>query len=593
MVPFPRRTHRMAAAVCRCDGAISPGRTVCTAAVNVCVAPRLPGTWGFPSRTTRRSACGPGRTSSVASCTNDSMSLHRQRNGGNGAPPVRSPGRWRQRASMPLASSLRKKDSILSLSTACSMAMIAPTPSLSPSKSSARNVRPCPDHSSGYHARERPVKRCPRAGAAQQLSHAPPSGILSAANGTRPDRRGPSSSQGSRRMLTREENERLTQVGPGTAMGNLLRRYWHVVAARAELDEDPVRPVRLLGEDLTLFRDQRGRLGLIGERCAHRAISLAYGIPQEKGLRCAYHGWTYDTEGRVVDMPFEPACLPLRVTAYPVQEVGGLVFAYLGPEPTPLLPRHELFARDEFDKSVEITPLPCSWLQCMDNSLDPVHYEHLHVAYGNYVMKKLGKPPKMAAARHLKIDFDVFAYGVYKRRLVEGAGEDSDDWRIGHPILFPNTLLVGDAKAVRYQIRVPIDDSHTVHYNYNCWPRKNKTPAWEGIPVERTSLFEPNGSIVADSIVKQDMLGWVGQGPISDRTLEHLVTSDKGVILYHRMLLDEMEKVDRGEDPMGVVRDPAVNEPYIRIRWEDRAKEMFWPGGRTFEWTVPGLAHSA
>src|SRR5574341_734257 len=136
-------------------------------------------------------------------------------------------------------------------------------------------------------------------------------------------------------MLTKEENDRLTLVGPGTQMGALLRRYWFPIAATAQLDEDPVRPVRLLGENLTLFRSERGELGLIAERCAHRGISMAYGIPQANGLRCAYHGWTYDTEGHVVDMPFEPACLPLKITAYPVEALGGLVWAYMGPAPVP------------------------------------------------------------------------------------------------------------------------------------------------------------------------------------------------------------------------------------------------------------------
>src|SRR5579862_4782630 len=134
-------------------------------------------------------------------------------------------------------------------------------------------------------------------------------------------------------MLTQETNDRLTRVGPGTPMGNLLRRYWHPVGSASDLEKEPVQPVRLLGEDLTLFRTLRGEFGLVAERCAHRAVSLAYGIPQDNGLRCCYHGWTYDTAGHVVDMPFEPACLPLQIKSYPVQELGGLIWAYLGPEP--------------------------------------------------------------------------------------------------------------------------------------------------------------------------------------------------------------------------------------------------------------------
>src|SRR5437879_1354460 len=236
-------------------------------------------------------------------------------------------------------------------------------------------------------------------------------------------------------MITKEMNERLTQTEAGTPMGNMLRRYWHVVGTIPELEKEPVQPVRLLGENLTLFRSERGEIGLISERCAHRAISLAYGIPQANGLRCAYHGWTYDTEGHVVDMPFEPACLPLKVTAYPVQELGGLIWAYLGPAPAPLLPRWEGLVRDDIVRSVTFKPLPCNWVQCMDNSMDPLHFEFLHAHYGKYYNERHGTTAPMALAHHIKIDFDVFEYGIYKRRLIEGEPEDCDDWTRGHPVL--------------------------------------------------------------------------------------------------------------------------------------------------------------
>src|SRR6266540_3986330 len=162
-------------------------------------------------------------------------------------------------------------------------------------------------------------------------------------------------------MLTKEEHERLAQVGHGTPMGELLRRYWHPISAESELDRDPVRPVRLLGEDLVLFRSQAGALGLVANRCAHRGLDLAYGVPQTNGLRCAYHGWTYDEGGHVVDMPFEPACLPLKTTAYPVEELCGIVWAYMGPEPRPLLPRWDVLVRDDLNKEVRISTLPCNW----------------------------------------------------------------------------------------------------------------------------------------------------------------------------------------------------------------------------------------
>ncbi len=379
-------------------------------------------------------------------------------------------------------------------------------------------------------------------------------------------------------MLTKEDHERLAQTGPGTPMGELLRRYWHPIAASADLDTDPVRPVRLLSENLILYRDKAGKIGLIAERCAHRGISLAYGIPQQNGLRCAYHGWTYNEQGQVVDMPFEPACLPLKITAYPVEALGGLIFAYLGPQPAPLLPHYDLYVRDDLDRNVEIVELPCNWLQCMDNSVDPVHFEHLHGHYGNYVMKRVGNPPMLTTARHLKIEFDVFEHGIIKRRLVEGESEDCDDWQIGHPILFPNILSVGDVRRPNYQIRVPIDDTHTLHVRYQGILRQEGATPRTDVPVKRLSVFEENGAIKgwADDIPAQDMLAWVAQGPVIDRTAEHLVTSDRGVALYHKLLFDNMETVQRGDDPMAVVRDHAKNEPMIQIPRERRGYRAFF-----------------
>src|SRR5205085_2165227 len=193
-----------------------------------------------------------------------------------------------------------------------------------------------------------------------------------------------------------------------TEMGQLLRRYWWPIAATVDLEKEPVQPVRLLSEDLTLFKDTNGNIGLIGDRCAHRAISLAYGIPQDNGLRCAYHGWTYNTEGRVVDMPFEPACLPLKVKSYPVQTLGGMIWAYLGPAETrPLLPRLEMMVREDMDRGIALRVLPCNWVQCNDNSLDPVHFEFLHGFFSDYwnVKNQTGRRLGMGTAHHLKIDF--------------------------------------------------------------------------------------------------------------------------------------------------------------------------------------------
>lgn len=369
-------------------------------------------------------------------------------------------------------------------------------------------------------------------------------------------------------MLTAEANERLTQTGPGTPAGDFLRRYWWPVAAAADLESEPVLPVRLLSEDLTLFKDTSGNIGLIGDRCAHRAISLAYGIPQENGLRCAYHGWMYDTEGRVVDMPFEPACLPLKVVSYPVEILGGLVFAYLGQKETQsLLPRWEAFAREDLDTRMNFVPLPCNWVQCMDNSLDPVHFEHLHGHYGNYVLRLQGRAPQIdTGVVHRKIDFDAKANGlVYKRRLVTGEAEDSVGWTMGHPIVFPY-MLASATGGLGFQIRIPVDDTHTIQLHYNR--SRAKVPGEPHESVMHTELeYDAFGRVSrrGDPIAPQDWMAWVAQGPVSDRTREHLATSDKGVILYHKLILDAIDTVARGDDPYGVIRDRAVNEPWIQI----------------------------
>ena len=380
---------------------------------------------------------------------------------------------------------------------------------------------------------------------------------------------------------TREQNERLTQVGPGTPMGNLLRRYWQPVAAAIELDAEPVRKVRFLGEDLTLYRSSAGEYGLVEDRCAHRCMSLEHGIPDEKGLRCAYHGWVYNAAGDCVEQPFEDRTFPdaryrdrIKIVAYPVQELGGLLFAYFGPQPAPLLPRWDLLVRDDLNVAVEIHSLPCNWLQFMDNAADPVHFEFLHAAFGNYTLKKLGRPAGMTQARHLKIEFDVFRYGIMKRRLLEGAPEDSDEWRVGHPLLFPNLLAVGNEGASTLQYRIPVDDTRTLQIAYRTTKRAAGA-APEPITVKYSQLFTDEGKLVADTIPKQDMIGWVGQGPISDRTREHLTASDKGVILYHKLLEENLERAERGEDPMGTIRDRAENEPMVDIRREHQGMRAF------------------
>jgi len=279
---------------------------------------------------------------------------------------------------------------------------------------------------------------------------------------------------------TQAQNERLTQIGSGTFMGNLLRRYWQPIGVALELDENPVKAIRVLGEDLTLYRDRSGNYGLIGQRCIHRGVSLDRGIPEACGLRCPYHGWVYDATGQCTEQPFEDTVSPearykdrINIKGYPVQELGGMLWAYMGPLPAPLLPRWDLLVEPDLDRAADVYPLPCNWLQCMDNSVDPIHFEWLHGYFGNYELAKDGQPPAMSVAKHVKIAFDVFRFGIMKRRLL--AGEDpatSDDWTTGHPLIFPLMLAQGSKGAASFQFRLPVDDTHTVQTFYRTKKRE-------------------------------------------------------------------------------------------------------------------------
>ncbi|HYE92025.1 MAG TPA: Rieske 2Fe-2S domain-containing protein, partial [Terriglobales bacterium] len=288
-------------------------------------------------------------------------------------------------------------------------------------------------------------------------------------------------------MLSAEQNRALTEVGPGTPMGALLRRYWMPIAAVAELEETPTKAVRLLGEDLVLYRDKRGVYGLLDRHCAHRRADLSYGIVEECGLRCNYHGWMYDESGACLAQPFEEIARPearfkdkVRVKAYRAEAKAGLVWAYLGPEPAPLVPTWEPFTWGNGFVQVVFAEVPCNWLQAQENSIDPVHFEWLH---GNWSRALRGaggpKPPT-----HLKIAFDEFEYGFTYRRMLEGQPEDSELWTIGRTCLWPNCLFTG----AHFEWRVPVDDTHmlSVGWFFDRVPiemepyKQDRIPYWYG-----------------------------------------------------------------------------------------------------------------
>jgi 5,5'-dehydrodivanillate O-demethylase len=292
-------------------------------------------------------------------------------------------------------------------------------------------------------------------------------------------------------------------------------------------------------------------------------------------------------------MPAEPPgsvfTEKVRIAAYPVEELGGLIFAYLGPKPVPLLPRWEIFVRDDALRDIGVAVVPCNWVQIMENGLDPIHVEWLHQHFNNYVFERLGRSEeKGTPLHHVKIAFDLFEHGIVKRRLLEGETEDNEDWTVGHPVLFPNILVSGSTRRPTFQIRVPIDDTHTLHWWYSCYVARpgvdaavqDKIPVYH-VPVpELDEHRQPQWSLL-DNNSGQDTAMWYTQGPIADRSLERLGDSDRGVILYRKLLKEQLEKAERSEDPMNVFRDPAKNVR-IKLRLEEAklAGGSYRPGPR-------------
>ena len=194
-------------------------------------------------------------------------------------------------------------------------------------------------------------------------------------------------------MLSKEQNEALTRVGPGTPMGELLRRYWYPIAFTKDLDEWPIKKVRLLGEDFALWKAPQGGYGIIQEKCPHRHASLVYGVVEDQGLRCGYHGWCFDQQGACVEQPAEPDKSTfkdnVRAEAGKAEALGGMVWVYIGPDPAPELPRFDVFVDPGF-KDAGHSVLPCNWLQIMENSVDPYHVEYLHGRYFEFLGQQRG-----------------------------------------------------------------------------------------------------------------------------------------------------------------------------------------------------------
>lgn len=359
-------------------------------------------------------------------------------------------------------------------------------------------------------------------------------------------------------MLSNERNTQLCQTGPGTPMGDLLRRYWHPIAGASEFAERTVKPVRIMGEDLTLYRDRSGNYGLVDRHCPHRRADMTYGFVEECGIRCNYHGWLYDHTGKCLHQPFEETRHPegnfkdkVRIKAYEVRELAGLLWAYMGPQPAPELPDWERFY-DRGYKQIAISEVPCNWFQGQENSIDPVHFEWLHDNWGAVLRGEDGH----WAPTHQRLGFDEFDYGFIYRRVREDSSEQDELWTTGRVYLWPNCLYTG-----HFEWRVPIDDDNmlSVGWFIDELPgdkpfEQQVIPSWDA-PVKD----EQTGRWISSHIMNQDFIAWLGQGVIADRSLEHLGESDRGVIQIRKRLLDDLDVVAAGRDPMAVIRDSAAN----------------------------------
>jgi len=362
-------------------------------------------------------------------------------------------------------------------------------------------------------------------------------------------------------MLSKEENEMLTRVGRGTPAGEMLRRYWWPVSFSAFVTKNgqPSR-VRLLGENLVLFRDGGGRLGLLALNCSHRGTSLEFGRVEDSGIRCCYHGWLYDTRGQCLEQPAEPADSSfkgrVRHPAYKAQEIAGFVFAYIGPDPAPLLPNYDLFSREDGERHIGAGHDYCNWLQRAENSVDQTHLVALHAP----------EYPHMALKRPV-IGWEKTVYGAKISMHVPGVSKP----KFSHWI-FPShtrhtTARIGRIPDHAIRFRVPVDDTNTKTFWLRFYPYgegdKDKplvvrTVGFENDQPGVYKRVEDGWWGIASS--DQDRVAQESQGLIYDRTKEHLGASDEGVILLREMIKASIDATLHGNDPIWTLRDPAQNQ---------------------------------
>ena len=401
-------------------------------------------------------------------------------------------------------------------------------------------------------------------------------------------------------MLSEADNILLTRTGPKTPMGDLFRRFWHPVLLSAELPERDGPPVRvtILGEDLRAFRATDGTVGLVSPRCPHRGADLFFGRNEEGGIRCAYHGWKFATDGRCLALPTmdpgparERAEQNVTLLAYPTREAGGFIWAYLGPrEHQPEPPELEFLTLPASHIFVSKKLQQCNWAQACEGGLDTAHFSFLHMAISDAadatarLMSKVSSTPD--TVRWMRDDgAPKFTIAEHAAGLVLGAARRGDPghnyWRISQ-FLMPNHGLAPNAfpgENYHGQCWVPIDDTSCWIHNYTWNPERPLSNAerdrfanGSGVHAEVDANYIPirrreNDYLIdrvkqktenytgIDGVSEQDACIQDSQGLIADRTIEHLGPTDMGVIRFRRLILETVRALQNGEAP-AATRDP-------------------------------------
>jgi nitrite reductase/ring-hydroxylating ferredoxin subunit len=343
----------------------------------------------------------------------------------------------------------------------------------------------------------------------------------------------------------------LTRVGPGTPCGEYLRRYWHPIITSEEVEALP-RRLRIMGEDLVVFRDHGGAVGLLELYCPHRGTSLEFGLVCDKGLRCCYHGWLFDVDGKILETPGEPLDSTLKERlyhgAYPVLEYGGLVFAYMGPpdkQPDfPILdtfdlPGYELVAMPGY-------VWPCNWLQVKENSMDPAHLAFLHTLPGS-----TGFTVDLAALGEW--DYVETSAGMV---YIDTRRQDDRVWvRVADfippnihqfpPNADPMQQRTAPNRPTATRWAVPIDDTHTMQIGFNRAPEGRDVRRGAGFGQDGTRPYEERQRVPGDYDAQVSI-----HGGTALHDLEHLASTDRGITMLRNMIRRGIRAVQNGVDPM-------------------------------------------